>query len=111
MAGGGRESTVATFLGGRAKRHCVHLEDGDDADFQGDLDDNDQNDHIDQDDQGINLKDGDNIETRNRIIIVIMIIIFSPTFKVDKNGEAPKLRRSSTISTRPAAAANCYNYH
>ena len=42
---------------------------------------------------------------RLMIMVIIKMAMVTPTFRVDRKGEAPKLRRSSTISTRPAAAA------
>ena len=93
VAGGSGESAIATFLGGRPKRHRVHLL--------------------------IRMMTRMNVivvmvEIMKKVIMMIIFIIavimmISPTFKVDKNGEAPKLRRSSTISTRPAAAASCHD--
>ena len=92
VAGGSGESAVATFLGGRPKRHRVHLL--------------------------IRMMTRMNVivvmvEIMKKVIMIIFIIavitMISLTFKVDKNGEAPKLRRSSTISTRPAAAASCHD--
>ena len=43
---------------------------------------------------------------RFMIMVIIRMAMVTPTFRVDRKGEAPKLRRSSTISTRPAAAAS-----
>ena len=88
MAGSSGQGTVATFLGGGAKGHRVDLVMIMSVTWMV---------------IKVNMM---GMIIRLMILVIIRMAKVTPTFRVDRNGEAPKLRRSSTISTRPAAAAS-----